>query len=200
MPVMNCMCSIKALIGAKPVPLASRISGLAESVAQEEAAVRALHAQDVLFLHGTEHMVGELAAGHVADVQLDRGRACPVVRRVGHAVAAARAVAQDELDVLAGVVLEVLVGRQLQRSTMTSSAARSSDSTRVGSFSTGCSPAPGTLRASTTQSDCGRAQQVRIRPAASSSVLSALAWCGPWTTRPSSSRLLHEPQAPSRQP
>jgi hypothetical protein len=33
--------------------------------------------------------------------------------RIGHAVAAPRAVAQDELDVLAGAVLEVLVGRQL---------------------------------------------------------------------------------------
>jgi hypothetical protein len=39
------------------------------------------------------------------------------VRRVGHAVGAARAVAQDELDVLAGVELDHVVGRQLQRDT-----------------------------------------------------------------------------------
>jgi hypothetical protein len=47
------------------------------------------------------------------------------VRRIGHAVAAARAVAQDELDVLAGAVLEVLVGRQLQSQHHDTSAARS---------------------------------------------------------------------------
>jgi hypothetical protein len=121
------------------------------------------------------------------------------VRRVGHAVAAPRAVAQDELDVLAGAVLEVLVGRQLQRSTITSGAARSMLITRLGIFSTGCSPAPGTLRASTTQSVCGVAQQVRIRPAASSAATA------PWLVRAVdhaalSRRLLHEPQAPSRQP
>ena len=85
-------------------------------------------------------------------------------------------------------------------STATSGAGRSSDSSRVGIFSTGCSPAPGTLRASTTQSVCGVAQQVRMKPAASSAGVSAFSWCAPWITRPSSSRLLHEPQAPSRQP
>jgi hypothetical protein len=36
------------------------------------------------------------------------------VRRGRHRVAAARAVLQEELDVLAGVVLEAVVGRQLQ--------------------------------------------------------------------------------------
>ena len=59
------------------------------------------------------------------------------------------------------------------RSTMTSGAARSICITRVGIFSTGCSPAPGTVRASTTQSVCGVAQQVRIRPASSSATDSA---------------------------
>ena len=44
-------------------------------LAQVEAAVGAFDAQDFLFLHRGEHMVGELAAGHVADVQFDRGRA-----------------------------------------------------------------------------------------------------------------------------
>src|SRR5258708_21672795 len=34
---------------------------LFRSLAQEEAAERAFHAQDFLFLHGAEHMVGELA-------------------------------------------------------------------------------------------------------------------------------------------
>jgi hypothetical protein len=72
--------------------------------------------------------------------------------------------------------------------------------TRLGSFLTGNSPAPGTVRASSTTSVCGAAWQVRIRPAASSSWLSALAWCAPWMTRPSSMRHLQEPQAPSLQP
>jgi hypothetical protein len=56
-------------------------------------------------------MVGELAARHVADVQLYPGA---VVRRIGHAVAAPRAVAQDEFNVLPRVVAEGVVGRQLQ--------------------------------------------------------------------------------------
>ena len=38
--------------------------------AQVETAVGAFNAQDVFFLHGAEHHVGELAARHVANVQL----------------------------------------------------------------------------------------------------------------------------------
>ena len=69
-----CMRSISALMGAKPVPEASRIIGL-ESRA-EEAAKRPLHAQDFL-LFMAPNMVGELAAGHVAYVQLQAGRGPP---------------------------------------------------------------------------------------------------------------------------
>ena len=88
--------------------------GLVGRLAQEEAAERPFHAQDVLLLHRAEDVVGELAAGHVADVQLDGWRRAQQVRRVGHAVAAPGTVAQDELHVLAGAVLQVLVGRQLE--------------------------------------------------------------------------------------
>jgi hypothetical protein len=153
-----------------------------------------------LLLERAEDVVGELAAGHVAHVQLDRRRAAQRVRRVGHAVAAPRAVAQDELDVLPGAVAEVLVGRQLQRSTITSGAARSSCCTRVGIFSTGCTPSAGHLRASTTQSLCGVAQQVRMKPAASSSATDSALLVRAVDHRPSSRRLLQEPQAPSLQP
>ena len=59
-------------------------------------------------------MVGELAAGHAPQVQLDRRRRAEMTRRSGHRVAAPRAVAQDEFDVLPGAVLQRLVGRQLQ--------------------------------------------------------------------------------------
>ena len=91
-----------------------------------------------------------------------RRRAAQVVRRVGHGVAAPRAVAQDELDVLAGAVLQVLVGRQLQaQHRHVGGGALAMLSTRLGIFSTGNSPAPGTLRASITQSVCGVAQQVQ---------------------------------------
>jgi hypothetical protein len=53
-----------------------------------------------LLFHAAEHLVGELAAGHVADVQFDHralvgaatGRAASGVRRGGHAVGPARAV------------------------------------------------------------------------------------------------------------
>src|SRR5574337_355607 len=87
---------------------------LVRCVAQEEAAEGAFEAKDLLVAHAAEHMVGEAAAGHVAKVQLDRRRAADAVHRVGHRVAAPRAVAQDDLDVLAGAVLQVLVRRQLQ--------------------------------------------------------------------------------------
>src|ERR1700749_3787812 len=84
--------------------------------------------------------------------------------------------------------------------TATSLDGRAMLSTRPGILLIGYSPAPTTMRASKTQSVCGVAQQVRIRPAASSASDSALGWCAPWITRPSLSLLLHEPQAPPRQP
>ena len=85
-------------------------------------------------------------------------------------------------------------------STATSGARRSIVVTRTGIFSTGNCPTDVTCRDSITQSVCGVAQQVRTRPDASSAALSALSWCAPWMTRPSSSRLLQDPQAPSLQP
>ena len=81
--------------------------------AQEETSERAFHAQDVFFLQRGEHVVGELAAGQMPQVQFDAGFVDLGVGCVGHRITAARAVAQDELDVLAGVVLEPVVGRQL---------------------------------------------------------------------------------------
>ena len=96
------------------------------------------------------------------------------MRRVGHRVAAPRAVAQDELDVLAGAVLQGVVRRQLQpHDGDVGRRPRRSRSTRLGSLRIANSPAPGTVRASRTMSLCGAAWQVRIRPAASSSALSA---------------------------
>ena len=55
----------------------------------------------------------------------------------------------------------------------TSGAGRAIVSTRLGSFLIANSPAPGTVRASSTTSVCGAAWQVRTRPEASSSALSA---------------------------
>src|SRR6185369_853838 len=83
-------------------------------LAQEEAAERPFDAQDLLLLHRAEDVVGELAAGQVADVQLELRLVDDGMRRVGHRVAAPGTVAQDELDVLAGAVLEQVVGGQLQ--------------------------------------------------------------------------------------
>ncbi|MPM96004.1 hypothetical protein SDC9_143160 [bioreactor metagenome] len=88
--------------------------GLVGIFTQVEAAERAFHAQDFPFLHGAEHVIGEAAAGHVADVQFHAGCLFLEVRGRGHGVGAACAVAQDELDVLARVVLEVIRCRQLQ--------------------------------------------------------------------------------------
>jgi len=47
------------------------------------------------------------------------------VRRVGHRVAAPRAVAEDEFDVLAGVYCSSVIGRQLHLQDRTSGAGRS---------------------------------------------------------------------------
>ena len=80
--------------------------------AQEEGAQRTFKAQDVAFLEGGEDLIGKQAARHVADVQRQM---LILVRRVGHAVAAALAVAQHEFDILAGLVLQAVIGRQLQR-------------------------------------------------------------------------------------
>ena len=108
MPLYS-ICSISALIGAKPVPEASSTSGCAMVLAQEEAAERPFDAQDVARLQRAEDMVGEFAAGHVAQVQFDprllvADHLALAVRRVGDRVAAPVAVAQDELDILAGLV------------------------------------------------------------------------------------------------
>jgi hypothetical protein len=108
------MYSMIALIGAKPGARGEQDDRLVGVLAQEEAAERPFDAQDLLLLHRAEDVVGELAAGQVADVQLELRLVDDGMRRVGHRVAAPGAVAQDELDVLAGAVLEQVVGGQLQ--------------------------------------------------------------------------------------
>ena len=132
-----------ALIGAKPVPLASRTIGLARVLAQEEAAERAFDAQDLLVLHRAEDMVGELAARHVADVQLDGRRAAQPLRRVGHAVAAAQPVRRMNSMYCPARYCRFWLAGSCRRSTATSGAGRSMASTRVGIFSTGNSPQSG---------------------------------------------------------
>ena len=52
--------------------------------AQVKTAERAFNPHDFFFFHGTENMVGELATGHVANVQFDAGVLGLRVRRVGH--------------------------------------------------------------------------------------------------------------------
>ena len=60
-------------------------------------------------------MVGEFATRHVANVQLHAGAACDQgVRCIGHGVAAARAIAQQKVNVLSCAELEAVVGGQLQ--------------------------------------------------------------------------------------
>jgi hypothetical protein len=85
--------------------------GLGRFLAQEETAVGALQTQDVLFLHGTEYVSGEFAAGNQPHMQLQKA---VVMRRVGDGKGAPLAVLEHELDVLAGKELQALVGRQLQ--------------------------------------------------------------------------------------
>ncbi|MBC7995831.1 MAG: SDR family oxidoreductase [Rhizobacter sp.] len=59
-------------------------------------------------------MVGEHAARHVSDVQLDARLVALRAGRICHAVAAAVPIFEDELDVLPSAVLQRIVGRQLK--------------------------------------------------------------------------------------
>ena len=83
-------------------------------VAQVKAAVGPFHAQNVFFLHGAKHHIGELAARHVAQVQFDTGLAGLRLWCAGHGVGAAVAVFEQHFDVLAGVILEGFGRRNLQ--------------------------------------------------------------------------------------
>ena len=109
MPCLNA-CSTIALIGAKPVPLATNTIGLSLSRRKNVPSgpsKRRMSRSFIVF----EHVVGERAAGHVAHVDLQE---LVVVRRVRHREAAPRAVLQEELDVLPGKELQALVRRQLE--------------------------------------------------------------------------------------
>lgn len=70
------------------------------------------HAQDLASLVLRVQGIGEEAAGNVAHVQFQQRVG---VRRRGQRKAAAMAVLQQEVDVLAGEELQPLVGGQLQR-------------------------------------------------------------------------------------
>ena len=102
------------LDGGKPSARGQKNHRLGTVFTQKEAAIGAFDAQNVFLFHGTEHMVGELATGHVAQVQFQVGWCALVVRRIGHRVAAAVAIAQQKLHILPGVVLERFGSRQLQ--------------------------------------------------------------------------------------
>ena len=65
------------------------------ALTQIEAAIRPFDAQDFFFFHCAKHVIGEFAAGRMADVQLDHGRSSiQGVGRIAHAVSTARAIAQ----------------------------------------------------------------------------------------------------------
>ena len=84
---------------------------LGRILAQVEAAVRAVKAQDVAYLHGREYLVSEYAARDMADVQLKKGI---VVWCIGQRETALSAVLEQDVDVLAGEELQALAGRQAQ--------------------------------------------------------------------------------------
>ena len=73
--------------------------------------MRAVEAQDVAQLHGRENLVGEHAARHVADVQLEEGI---VMRRVGQREAAPPAVLEQDVDILPGEELQAFGGGQAE--------------------------------------------------------------------------------------
>ena len=99
----------------KPGARCQQHERLVAVVAQEEAAIRPLQPQDVARLHAAKHGVGEFSARHMPDMQLQRRRARHLgLRRIGYRVAAPRAVAQHDFDILAGAVSKIVIGRQLQ--------------------------------------------------------------------------------------
>ena len=67
-------CSMIALIGAKPVPEASSTIGLSESSRRKKLPNGPSKRRMSFSFIVAEHVVGELAAGQVADVQLDAAR------------------------------------------------------------------------------------------------------------------------------
>ena len=86
--------------------------GLVAVLTQVETAKRPLDAQNLLLFHDVEDMVGEFAARHVPDVQLQPSR--QGVWCVGHRIAAPRPVTQQKLDILPCVVAKAVVGGELQ--------------------------------------------------------------------------------------
>ena len=72
--------------------------------------MRPFHPQNFFFLHGAEYVVGEFATGHMANVQFHT----VALRRVGHGVAAARAIAEQEFNVLTGAIQKRVVRWQLK--------------------------------------------------------------------------------------
>ena len=102
------------LDGCKPGARGQKHDGFGAFFTQIKAAKRAFDAQDFFFLHGAEHVVGELAAGGVANMQLNARGFGLGVRRIAHGIGAAVTVTQQNLDILARVVLEHVAGRKLQ--------------------------------------------------------------------------------------
>ena len=88
--------------------------GLGAVFTQVEAAKRPLNAQNIFFFHDAKNVICELAAWHVAYVQFGAGVFELQVRCGSHGVGAPVAVAQQEFNILASVVLEHITGWQLQ--------------------------------------------------------------------------------------
>ena len=100
---MYSACSMMALIGAKPVPLATEEDGFVAVFAQEESAQRAFEAQDVALLHHFEDVLGEFAGDDVTDMQLQK---FVIVQRVRQRKAARLIVLDEDVDILAGEELQ----------------------------------------------------------------------------------------------
>jgi len=151
------------------------------------------HAERLL----VKHLVGEQAAGNVANVKLQQR---VVVRRVGQRVAARLAVPQLKVDVLPGQKLQAFVGGELILTTITSSARFFEFSTRHGSVLTTMSfDAPISL-ASITMSGQRFGAAEQARPCAFSSSLRALGECFAVVEFAGQHLALAGPQAPLRQP
>ena len=80
---------------------------LVRFLAQEERAERTFEAQDLAPLELGEQLVGEKAARHVPDVQVEKR---VVLGRGRDRKAAPAAVLEQEVDVLPGQVLQAFVG------------------------------------------------------------------------------------------
>ena len=79
--------------------------------AQKKCTERPAKTQDVALLHGFKNMLGKCAAGDIADMQFEKF--C-VMRRIGQRKTARLLILEQNVQILSGQKLQMLIGGQLE--------------------------------------------------------------------------------------